>query len=100
MQSSATPESESADTLHFVARAMHQDSKEKTMPASSTTRFKSNFPKVYFRGTPNHWDTSEMALIADNTWELSVTFAKTTDERFKFDVTGDWSHSYGGAGTE
>jgi|GEM_PF-3583889 len=70
------------------------------MPASSTMRFKSNFPQVYFRGTPNQWNASEMALVADNTWEISVAFGKTTDERFKFDVAGDWSHNYGGAGND
>jgi hypothetical protein len=36
-----------------------------------------------------------MELVADNTWQIVVTFDGQADQRFKFDVTGDWSLNYG-----
>jgi len=36
-----------------------------------------------------------MALVADNTWETTVTFGNSDFERFKFDIDADWSHNYG-----
>ncbi len=65
------------------------------MSANPALNFSSNFDQVFFRGTPNQWETSEMSLVADNTWEITVTFGNTEQERFKFDVHGDWSHNFG-----
>ena len=36
-----------------------------------------------------------MALVADNTWEITAEFGNTDLERFKFDIHGDWSNNYG-----
>ncbi|WP_346837684.1 type I pullulanase [Microbulbifer sp. SAOS-129_SWC] len=57
--------------------------------------FASNFSSLYFRGTPNAWGSSAMQLVADHTWQLTVSFDGQTDQRFKFDVSGDWSQNYG-----
>lgn len=57
--------------------------------------FSKVFPQLYFRGTPNAWKTTPMKLVANNTWEVTATFAATATERFKVDVTGDWSNNYG-----
>ena len=62
---------------------------------SSARPFTSNFSKVYFRGTPNDWSASEMTLVADHLWEITVDFGRGDFERFKFDIEGDWSHNYG-----
>ncbi|GAA5218286.1 carbohydrate binding domain-containing protein [Corallincola platygyrae] len=59
------------------------------------TSYQSNFAQLYFRGTANNWGTSAMTLIADNTWQLEVDFDGQADQRFKFDVNGDWSQNYG-----
>ncbi len=56
--------------------------------------FTSNYDQVYFRGTPNGWATSEMTLVADNTWEITASFTDAS-ARFKFDVYGDWSENFG-----
>ncbi|MCB0194652.1 MAG: glucan 1,4-alpha-glucosidase [Anaerolineae bacterium] len=53
------------------------------------------YPQVYFRGTPNAWETTAMTLVADNTWEVTTTFGSAPDERFKFDIHGDWSLNFG-----
>jgi subtilisin family serine protease len=53
------------------------------------------FPQLHLRGTHNNWGNAAMALVADNTWEADVNFGTTSTERFKFDVNGDWSNSYG-----
>ncbi len=55
----------------------------------------SNFSSLNFRGTANSWGATEMSLVADNTWELIVNFDGQDDQRFKFDVTGDWVQNYG-----
>ena len=57
--------------------------------------YQSNYDDVYIRGTLNDWDTTEMELVADNTWEVEASFAAGDDERFKFDIYGDWSLNYG-----
>ncbi|WP_299586608.1 alpha amylase C-terminal domain-containing protein [uncultured Microbulbifer sp.] len=54
-----------------------------------------NFASLYFRGTPNHWGTVPMQLVSDNVWEVQVNFDGQSQQRFKFDVTGDWSENYG-----
>ncbi len=57
--------------------------------------FYANFLNLYLRGTFNNWANSEMNLVDDNTWELCVNFDKDYDNKFKFDVYGDWSLNYG-----
>lgn len=57
--------------------------------------FVSNFSQLYFRGTANGWSTSAMQLVANNTWQLVVNFDGQANQRFKFDVLGDWSQNYG-----
>lgn len=54
-----------------------------------------NWGQVYFRGTPNSWATTGMTLVADYTWETTVTFSGSPSDRFKFDVYGDWSYNFG-----
>ncbi|WP_354625052.1 PKD domain-containing protein [Psychromonas sp. MME2] len=54
-----------------------------------------NFAQLYFRGTANNWSTSAMSLVADNTWQITVNFDGQTDQRFKFDLNGDWQNNYG-----
>ena len=65
------------------------------MNARPSDNLKSNFEHVFFRGTANDWEASEMALVADNTWQTTVTFGNSDFERFKFDIDADWSHNYG-----
>lgn len=61
--------------------------------------FAKTFTQLYFRGTPNGWSTSAMELVADHTWQATITFSGSGDsnggQRFKFDVKGDWSQNYG-----
>jgi alpha-1,3-glucan synthase len=57
--------------------------------------FAKTYPTVYFRGTPNAWGSTLMALTADNTWKITVTSLGTAGERFKFDIKGDWSVNFG-----
>jgi pullulanase len=60
-----------------------------------TGDFRKTFASLFFRGTPNDWGTTPMTLVADNTWEATVTFDGRDGQRFKVDVAGDWSHNYG-----
>ncbi|BBM01747.1 alpha amylase C-terminal domain-containing protein [Microbulbifer sp. GL-2] len=55
----------------------------------------SNFSSLYFRGTPNGWGAEPMQLVANNIWEIQVNFDGQSQQRFKFDVSGDWSENYG-----
>ncbi|AMX03479.1 alpha amylase C-terminal domain-containing protein [Microbulbifer thermotolerans] len=59
-----------------------------------------NFPQLYFRGTANGWGVDTMALVADHTWQISVSFDGQADQRFKFDVYGDWRQNYGDSGAD
>jgi pullulanase len=57
--------------------------------------FTHNFPSLYFRGTPNHWNITPMQLVANHLWEAEVMFDGRANQRWKVDVNGDWSHNYG-----
>ncbi|WP_196139553.1 type I pullulanase [Aliikangiella sp. G2MR2-5] len=59
------------------------------------TGFSHSLPSLFFRGTPNGWGTSEMQLVADHLWEVTIHFDGQSNQRFKFDVYGDWSTNYG-----
>lgn len=52
-------------------------------------------PQVYVRGTPNNWGTTLMTLVSNYVWETEATFGSASNERFKFDVHGDWSLNFG-----
>ncbi|MDX2474407.1 MAG: alpha-amylase family glycosyl hydrolase [Candidatus Krumholzibacteria bacterium] len=56
------------------------------------------FDSLNFRGTPNDWDNTVMRLVADHIWEAEIDFDGQAQQRFKFDVGGDWSHNYGDTG--
>jgi hypothetical protein len=56
--------------------------------------FSSTYDTMYFRGTPNSWETTPMELVADYTWEIEVTFGSGTGE-FKFDVDTYWTTNFG-----
>lgn len=62
--------------------------------------FAQNFASLNFRGTPNSWAAGAMTLVADNTWEITVSLNGQADQRFKFDVLGDWSENYGDTGAD
>jgi glucoamylase len=54
------------------------------------------FVQVFLRGTNNDWGVSPMRLIGDHSWSIEdVRFEGGPNERFKFDLYGDWSHNYG-----
>ncbi|KDM93348.1 alpha-amylase family glycosyl hydrolase [Photobacterium galatheae] len=57
--------------------------------------FAQNFNALYFRGTANNWAADAMALVGDNTWSRLIHFDGQANQRFKFDLTGDWSQNYG-----
>jgi alpha-1,3-glucan synthase len=53
-------------------------------------------PQVYFRGTPNGWATTrKFDLVGDNLWRTTVTTLGSANERFKFDIKGDWTLNFG-----
>jgi glucoamylase len=62
---------------------------------ASNTGLERSYPQVYFRGTPNGWGTTAMDLVDDFTWRTTQTFGSAGDERFKFDIYGDWSVNFG-----
>jgi glycosidase len=74
----------------------NSDSKNITAQVvSACDEVTSGFPSLNFRGTPNSWANTAMTLVSANTWQTDVTFDGQTDQRFKFDVTGDWTNAYG-----
>lgn len=56
-----------------------------TYDKAQNSLYKSNFASVDFRGSPNTWGLTPMKLVADNTWQVTVTVAATdTQKAFKF----------------
>jgi hypothetical protein len=54
-------------------------------------------PAVYLRGTFNAWGLLAMTPVTGSTTDYTseVTFGTTTTERFKFDLSNNWSNSFG-----
>jgi alpha-amylase len=67
--------------------------------AYTVTKLSGGFQSVYgtmnFRGTANNWGTTAMSLVADYTWQIEATFGASSSERFKFDVSTNWSLNFG-----
>ncbi len=57
--------------------------------------FSKVFPSLYFRGTANNWAATPMALVGNNTWKVTVSLDGQANQRFKFDVFGNWAQNYG-----
>ena len=54
---------------------------------------------LYVRGTNNGWALNSSMTKSGNVWTASnVSFGSSANQRFKFDVRGDWSLNYGGSG--
>ena len=52
------------------------------------------FPALLVRGTHNDWGATPMTCQG-GVWQREVAFAGAPEERFKFDVHGDWSDNFG-----
>jgi 1,4-alpha-glucan branching enzyme len=54
------------------------------------------FEQVYLRGTFNYWGLTAMHRVpgTTNTWTADV-YGVSGEDRFKFDVHGDWDENYG-----
>ncbi len=64
--------------------------------ANVENRLVSNFAQMFIRGTNNNFDTSgRMTLVSDHTWQITTTFNGRMDDRFKFDVHGNWLRNFG-----
>ncbi len=53
------------------------------------------YDDVYLRGTTNNWQTTRMELVYNYWWEIEAYFGGGANERFKFDIYGDWSLNFG-----
>jgi len=61
----------------------------------SSQSFDQNFAQLNFRGTANGWSNTAMELVADHTWQTTISFDGQANQRFKFDVSGNWATNYG-----
>ena len=66
-----------------------------TEAVASCNAFNKIFPSLNVRGTFNNWASTPLVLTANNTWQVTVKLDGQANQRFKFDVTGDWSQNYG-----
>jgi len=63
--------------------------------AQSPVQHEAGYESLYLRGTMNGWGTTPMVLLDDHAWQAEVTTGDGSDQRFKFDVYGDWSLNFG-----
>lgn len=55
-------------------------------------------PSMYLRGTPNDFGNDiQMVHYGYDLWVGEMTFTGEPNDRFKFDVYGDWQRNYGGS---
>lgn len=55
----------------------------------------SGFSSLNFRGTPNNWGNTGLTRVSSSSWQTTVNFDGQVNQRFKFDIHGDWSQNYG-----
>jgi len=69
--------------------------------ASVVARGSSNYPAMYLRGTMNNWGTTAMTLVANNTWQATVSLPASTAYQYKYDASGLWTtgQNWGVSGT-
>lgn len=91
-----------SDYLVSVGRAYQINFNASTKAITATevancdaSSYAKTFSQLHFRGTPNAWNLTEMSLVSDHTWQAQVAFDGSANQRFKFDITGDWSTNYG-----
>jgi hypothetical protein len=54
------------------------------------------YNQVYLRGTHNNWATNvQMTLVESYVWQAEVDFGAASNERFKFDIHGNWALNFG-----
>ena len=53
--------------------------------------FTSPWTTMYLRGTMNGWATTAMALVANDTWQATVTLSANTAYSYKMDASGSWT---------
>lgn len=63
--------------------------------SSTSSAFAKTFATLNFRGTPNAWGSTAMTLVGDHLWAVNVAFDGQTSQRYKFDVSTNWSNNYG-----
>ncbi len=51
-------------------------------------------PSLNIRGTNNNWQIEPMNCL-NGVWQGKVSFGNGSNERFKFDVYGDWQQNFG-----
>lgn len=88
----------SAPANSAVEITFYESSKDivtNAVASCDTGGFAKVFSSLNFRGTPNGWQNTPMNLVADNTWQADVEFDGAVNQRFKFDVLGDWSQNWG-----
>lgn len=106
--SSETTYEQTFDTVgEFMVTATATDSANQQASSSAVVEVinsgntaNCNFDQLYFRGTANGWTTSAMTCVADNRWEVQIVFDGQADQRYKFDVNGDWSYNFGDNGAD
>ncbi|MGA3008415.1 MAG: malectin domain-containing carbohydrate-binding protein, partial [Opitutaceae bacterium] len=62
-----------------------------TTSASGGGTIVSNYPTMYLRGTMNNWGTTAMTLVANNTWQVTVSLSAGTTYQYKYDASGVWT---------
>lgn len=59
----------------------------------------SSWNSLYVRGTNNNWGLGTPMVKSGDVWTATnVSFGTATNQRFKFDVRGDWTLNFGGTG--
>ncbi|WP_268409390.1 alpha-amylase family glycosyl hydrolase [Alteromonas sp. a30] len=83
----------SADTSYVIS--FNVDTKAVTTTQVSSCGEVSGFPSLNFRGTANAWGNTAMTRVSASLWQTQVYFDGQAEQRFKFDILGDWSQNYG-----
>jgi len=59
----------------------------------------SSWNSLYVRGTNNNWSLGTPMTKSGDVWTATnVSFGTASNQRFKFDVRGDWTLNFGGTG--
>ena len=68
---------------------------EVTVKEEPQPGFISNFKQMSYRSTNNGWGVQAMELVADNTWQTTITLDGRKGQHFKLDVSDNLSEVFG-----
>jgi hypothetical protein len=85
---------------YLTASDNYGTSSDSTTASATTPSYTANYTNMFLRGTMNGWGATEMSLVSNDLWQVTVLLQANTNYQYKYEVSGlsTWSTSWGESG--